>query len=82
MNVCFYPFNVSAHFLCLFCHAKKTKKLYTVSIEFFTPFMIPMVGVEPTLPKEHDFESVIESNLPHKASITLIYIRSLTFNFN
>ncbi|MEC3125392.1 hypothetical protein P9Z75_17080, partial [Bacillus tropicus] len=64
MNVCFYPFNVSPFthrtllVLILSCNEKKTqKKLYTISIEFFSPFLIPMVGVEPTLPKEHDFES-------------------------
>ena len=38
----------------------KTKRLYTFGVEsFITPFVIPMVGVEPTLPKEHDFESVM-----------------------
>ncbi|KMP50703.1 hypothetical protein TU57_20835, partial [Bacillus cereus] len=37
---------------------------------------------EPTLPKEHDFESVIRFNPHLKPSETLIYIRSRTFNFN
>lgn len=49
-------------FCAYFVTRRKQKKLYTVSIEFFTPFMIPMVGVEPTLPKEHDFESCASAN--------------------
>ncbi len=68
MNVYFYPLIVSQFthrtlFVLIFSCNENTKNLYTISIEIFiTPFMIPMVGVEPTLPKEHDFESCASAN--------------------
>ena len=49
-------------FLLILSCNERNKKLYTNCIELFTPFMIPMVGVEPTLPKEHDFESCASAN--------------------